>query len=505
MIRVLSDKLYFTGDVSLSNPHHLHISVGLTVVIGPNGSGKSTLGGIIERGWNFRTNRIESTTGQKPRIKKIEFSDIHSLAGDSVTYYQQRYESTMNDSVPTVAEVLGQRMNHPRWPELAEMLGIRGLEAHRINFLSSGQLRKFLIANTLLSDVDLLILDNPYIGLDAPSRDVLNQAIAQLVAHGLSVMLLISNPRDIPNMPSTIIKMADGNIGEAEISLREYSPREIPSGSTASLPSNSHQPNPDGISRSDISALAEYSAQPYSRSDILRMRDCTVRFGVRPILQHLDWHIREGECWWLSGPNGSGKSTLLSLINADNPQAYSNNIELFGRKRGSGESIWDIKRQISYISPESTLHFRPTGTVERIVAQGLTDTLFQPVTPDQLAEARRWLDLMGIAHLADRTLGTLSSGERQMVLLARAFIKQPRLMILDEPFHALDAPNTLLARTLIHRYATNQPYPSSTDSSASQPYLSPIPGSVHPSHTLIIVSHYPSDLPPLPYLHKSLG
>ncbi|MCC8113004.1 MAG: ATP-binding cassette domain-containing protein, partial [Bacteroidales bacterium] len=458
MINLISDKLYFTGGVALSNPHHLHIPVGLTVVIGPNGSGKSTLGGIIERGWNFRTNRIESTSGQKPRIKKIEFSDIHSLAGDSVTYYQQRYESTMNDSVPTVAEVLGQRMSHPRWPELADLLGIRGLEAHKINFLSSGQLRKFLIANTLLSDVDLLILDNPYIGLDAPSRDVLNQAIAQLVAHGLSVMLLISNPRDIPNIPSTIVPMANGNIGKAEISLREYSAKaEIPSGSAASPLHHSPQPSgaayPDGISRSEYSR-SDISRSEYSRSDILCMQNCTVRFGVRPILQHLDWHIREGECWWLSGPNGSGKSTLLSLINADNPQAYSNNIELFGRKRGSGESIWDIKRQISYISPESTLHFRPTGTVERIVAQGLTDTLFQPVTPDQLAEARRWLALMGIAHLADRTLGTLSSGERQMALLARAFIKQPRLMILDEPFHALDAPNTLLARTLIHRYAT---------------------------------------------------
>ncbi len=472
-ISIDSDKLYFIGGVELSNPHHISIAEGLTVVIGPNGSGKSTLGNVLERGWNFRTNRLSTADGKKPRVKKIQFSDIHSLAGDSVVYYQQRYEATMNDGVPTVAEILGAEMSHPHWQQLAGMFGLQGLEDRKVNFLSSGQLRKFLVVNALLSDVDVLVLDNPYIGLDGPSRDVLNEALGKLPETGVNVVLLIANERDLPSTATAVIPMSDMTIGKP-MTLAQYQSGHkcatvIQEISAEAIPMKPH---------ADTAPITE----------IMNMRDCTVRHGGRVLLENVNWVVRDGECWSLSGPNGSGKSTLLSLACADNPQAYCNDITLFDRKRGTGESIWDIKRRIAYISPEASLHFHPQGTTQRIIAQGLTQTLSAPVHQQEMELALEWMRLLGIEHLADTPFGNLSTGERQLALLARAFIKQPRLMILDEPFHGLDAAKTALARSIIEYFAKR---------AAADPDGNPM--------SLIIVSHYPQELPPCITHHKSLA
>ncbi len=446
----------------MKNPHHISIPEGLTVAIGPNGSGKSTLGNILERGWNFRTNRLVSVSGEKLKIKKIQFTDIHSLAGDSVGYYQQRYEATMNDGVPTVRDILGDELAKPHWQRLASLFSLQGLEDHKVNYLSSGQLRKFLIVNALLSEVDLLILDNPYIGLDAPSRQILNEAMAQLPKAGVNVMLLISNERDIPDSASCIIPMSGMTIGEPM----------APGQYHASLVGEALRPR----------LPEEFPEKPHSDTapidTIMDMRRCTIRHGGRILLSDITWHVRDGECWWLYGPNGCGKSTLLSLACADNPQAYCNDITLFDRRRGTGESIWDIKRRISYISPEASLHFHPQGSTQRIIAQGLTLTACEPVREAQLDLALKWMQVLGIEHLKDRPFGSLSTGERQLALLARVFAKQPRLMILDEPFHGLDAYNTALVKEIIQRFAL----------------LAREDPKEHPM-SLIIVSHYAEELP----------
>lgn len=465
-IKLLSDFLYYRG-TRLSNPFHTTIRPGVNVVIGANGSGKSTLGNILESGWNFRTNRIVSDSG-RPNIRKIEFSDIHSLSGLSVGYYQQRYESSMNDDIPTVAQVIGNRLSSPLWEELTTLFSMPSVEDRKINFLSSGELRKLLIINALLEDPDILILDNPYIGLDARSRQTLDDAIEALSAKGMTVILLIANPDDIPSSVTAVIPMKSMEIGKIVTGFDNI----------GELKNSLYRLFDFAIDMSAIPAPPRPDTDPVGT--VVKLDGCSVRYGQTTIIDSLSWEITDGQCWALAGPNGSGKSTLLSLLCADNPQAYSNDIILFGRRRGTGESIWDIKRRIGYISPEMALHFNASGNVLTIVAQGLNDTtgLFIPLKPGQAEIAAKWLRLLHLEHLSDRMFNTLSSGERQMVLLARTFIKQPRLLILDEPLHGLDYARSRAIRGVINHFAAR---------SSAYPAQYPM--------TIIFVSHYASEMP----------
>src|SRR5688572_13384763 len=122
------------------------------------------------------------------------------------------------------------------------------------------------------------------------------------------------------------------------------------------------------------------------------MKKVSVQYGDKIILDEVNWKVMKGERWLLSGPNGAGKSTLLSLITADNPKAYANSIFLFGKKRGSGESIWDIKKKIGFISPELHLFFDQGTSCFDVIASGLFDTigLFRQLSAaQQRSEERR--------------------------------------------------------------------------------------------------------------------
>lgn len=451
----------------LSNPSPTDIVRGINVVIGANSSGKSTLGNIIERGWNFRTNVITSPAG-KPSVKKIEFSDIHSLSGLKVEYYQQRYEATMNDEVPSVAEVMGDKTVTAKWKELTALFHLEGVEERKINYLSSGELRKLLIINALIEPVDVLILDNPYIGLDEASRKILNEAIDALNRNGLTTILLVANPIDIHPNVTQVIPMQNLTILPpiTEISSLKWVRQAVMHLFDYAV-NIAEIPLPPAVDNEPVDV-------------VMKITGGVVNYGSRRIIDNLDWEVKDGQCWGLSGPNGSGKSTLLSLICADNPQAYSNDITLFDRRRGTGESIWDIKRRISFVSPEQSLHFHPAGDVITIVAQGLNDTtgVFIPLKPGQRELAEQWLKLLHIEHLAPRSINTLSGGEKQMVMLARTFIKQPRLMIFDEPLHGLDYARARAARAIINHFAAR--------SRASQ--------GKYPL-SLIFVSHYSEELP----------
>jgi molybdate transport system ATP-binding protein len=176
-------------------------------------------------------------------------------------------------------------------------------------------------------------------------------------------------------------------------------------------------------------------------TELVRLRHVTVRYGKTVILSDINWTIRAGESWALLGPNGSGKTTLLSLILGDNPQVYTNEVVVFGRPRGSGESVWEIKKHIGWVSPELHLHFNDSATCFEVVASGFHDTvgLFQPPSARQRTAARRWLARFQLLEFAHRPLFSLSAGLQRMVLLARALVKNPRLLILDEPSQGLDS------------------------------------------------------------------
>jgi molybdate transport system ATP-binding protein len=175
------------------------------------------------------------------------------------------------------------------------------------------------------------------------------------------------------------------------------------------------------------------------------------------ILDGINWEIEKGACWGLSGHNGAGKSTLLSLITADNPQAYANDIYLFDRKRGSGESIWEIKHKIGYLSPELQLYFDPAATAFTAVASGLFDTigLFRRLSADQEQYVNEWLQFLDCAAYGNRLLSSLPAGLQRMILLGRSLIKTPPLLILDEPCQGLDGAQTALTLHIIDRYCND--------------------------------------------------
>jgi molybdate transport system ATP-binding protein len=216
-----------------------------------------------------------------------------------------------------------------------------------------------------------------------------------------------------------------------------------------------------------------YTDNDYDCQHVIDMKNVCIRYGERTILKDLNWTVCNGERWALSGQNGSGKSTLLSLVCADNPQSYACDITLFDRPRGSGESIWDIKKHIGYVSPEMHRSYKRNLPAIRIVASGLMDSIGLYAVPNEqdYDKCRWWLDVFGIGHLADKPFLQISSGEQRLVLLARAFVKDPQLLILDEPLHGLDLWNRRLAKDIIETFCQRR------------------------GKTLIMVTHYQEELP----------
>lgn len=431
-------------------------------VIGPNGSGKTLLADLIRQHYALKEGSVTYGYEGKTRdlVKSIAFKDIYSLADCRNTYYQQRWHATETDEIPVVEDLLKEYAGTAAFEKILDIFHIREFLPKKLIFLSSGELRKFLIVRTLLTRPRILILDNPFIGLDAPSRILL----ADMLQHigrlgGIQVILLLSDPNDIPGMITHVLPLYDRTLGTARTRSEFLSDREA---------KETLFPAPESKL-----VLPEPRRAPSLHRITLRMEHVSVRYGSRTILKNLDWEVKNGEKWALSGPNGAGKSTLLSLVYADNPQSYANTLYLFDRKRGSGESIWEIKERIGYVSPEMHLYYMENVPVLRLVGSGFFDSvgLYRKCNAEQETVALAWMRLFGIEALKDRGFLTLSSGEQRLALLTRAFVKDPDLLILDEPLHGLDVSNKRLAARIIETFCRR------------------------PGKTLIYVTHYPEELP----------
>lgn len=431
-------------------------------VIGPNGSGKTLVTDIIQNKYALKEGFVsvgfEGNTHDV--IKSIAFKDIYSLADCRSSYYQQRWHATETDDLPTVGELLNKLIDVPFADEILSLFGVKEFIPKRLIFLSSGELRKFLIVRTLLTGPKLLILDNPFIGLDAQSRNLLIEMLQRIAGlKGVQVILLLSNPDDIPEMVTDVLSVYNRQCFEPQKRTAFLADKErikllFP---TYSLPES----------------LPVSTKTPAKHDVTFRMEHVSIRYGVRTILKELDWEVKNGEKWALFGPNGAGKSTLLSLIYADNPQSYANTLYLFDRKRGTGESIWEIKQRIGYVSPEMHLYYMENVPTLNIVGSGFFDSvgLYRKCNESQQAIAQEWMCVFGIEALKERSFLTLSSGEQRLALLARAFVKDPDLIILDEPLHGLDVSNKQWVARIIETFCSR------------------------PGKTLIYVTHYPNELP----------
>jgi molybdate transport system ATP-binding protein len=414
-------------------------------IIGPNGSGKTLLADFIAGKHAIRSGTIQyGIRGDRyptDRIRKVCFESTYSLADYRNMYYQQRFHATENEETPTIRELLLREGEDPKYTEqLCNRLKIQPLMEKRLIMLSSGELRKVLIALFLAKKPELIIFDNPFSGLDVQNRKELDEFL-MLLAQQQPMIFIVPSPNEIPQATTHILK-AEHFQYSAWGALTKESLQKLKEAFPTTAPAISK-----GLPAPLLTTDASYEY-------VLKMKDIHLGYADRKIFDGLNWTIRKGEKWALSGPNGSGKSTLLSLLAADNPHAYSLDITLFDRKRGTGESIWDIKRHIGYISSEMHLYFQGEQTCSKIVASGLFDTigLFRQCSEKEYEIAHEWMEIFGIAHLKDRYYAKLSGGEQRLTLLARTMVKNPDLLILDEPLHGLDEQNKRHALNIIERF-----------------------------------------------------
>ena len=290
MLRAVSPTLKYMGGITLQNPHSFTIARGkMYTIIGENGCGKSTLGNIIANGWNFTTNVIEGDK-KSLTIERVEFSDIHTLTGFSGAYYQQRFESMMNDDIPTVEQLIAEKIAPDVWQEMTERLNIADILHKRINYLSSGELRKFLLINILTSRPDILIIDNPYIGLDADSRLLFNSLLGNVIADGTTIIMLLCNPNEIPQFTDFVIPMEHLSIGET-IAVTNQNYSEVVQSSQSLF----HAP-------SQLENLPDWSVpDDCSFSNAFVLDNCNVMYGSNVILKGVNWTVSRGEKWALLG------------------------------------------------------------------------------------------------------------------------------------------------------------------------------------------------------------
>lgn len=418
-------------------------------ITGPGGSGKTVLIHTI-CGQHFFTGKISASFGTQEnfqhRIAVVEQQHrFRDITNRSDFYYQQRYNSFDAERTLTVREDLDlffsvekKMKNGFSKTELIQLLRIDELLDEPLIQLSNGENKRLQLVKALLMEGELLILDQPFIGLDISGRQILHKVLNELSAKGIRLMLVGSGP-EIPEYITHVAELNEGLLKSSGLK-KDFKFHNI-----------DDKPLPF-IDAGQLKYIHRGLSDEFDFA--VRMVDVNIKYGDKYVLRHIDWKVRKAEKWSLSGPNGAGKSTLLSLITADNPQAYANEIYLFDRKRGTGESIWDIKRRIGYISPELHLYFDSGATAFQTVASGLFDTigLFRQLNQEQYDLVKYWMQLIQLLSVQDKLLSQLSLGEQRIILLARALIKNPPLLILDEPCQGLDEVNTLFFKAMIDHF-----------------------------------------------------
>lgn len=454
--------------VRLARPVSLDFMDGEHIaIVGPNGAGKSLLVDMLTGKYPLYEGELSydfSPSASKAvydNIKYIAFRDTYGSA-DANYYYQQRWNAHDQDDAPVVRDLLGTIKDDALKQQLFDLFRIEPMLEKKIILLSSGELRKFQLTKTLLTSPRILIMDNPFIGLDAATRDLLFHLLDELTRlASLQIVLVLSMLDDIPSFITHVVPVSNRTVGP-KMTREEY------------LKTFREQDTAQSFDELQQRILNyPYEHANYDSAEVVRLNKVSIRYGDRTILKDLDWTVMRGQKWALSGENGAGKSTLLSLVCADNPQSYACDISLFGRKRGSGESIWEIKKHIGYVSPEMHRAYLKNLPAIEIVASGLHDSigLYKRPKEDQMAACEWWMDIFGIAALKDRPFLQLSSGEQRLALLARAFVKDPELLILDEPLHGLDTYNRRRVKKVIEAFCQRR------------------------DKTLIMVTHYENELP----------
>ena len=405
-------------------------------IIGQNGSGKTLFAKSI-------CGELKNTSGTVPEsisVANISFEKQMEFIEED---FNRRNSDTESDLVGYTPMEMFLRVNEDKRviSSLCETLHFSYALNRSYHKLSSGEGRKALIIEALLKNPELIVLDSPFDGLDVKTREDLQQMLIDIYNQGKSIVVTVNRFDEISPMCQKLGLIMDKELvkfGDKDEILNNSEVKQL----------THYEKLPKIYSLPEV---PEDCRDTLDRSiPITVLKDVTVQYEDHVILNRLNWTINPYEHWQISGPNGCGKSTLLSLITGDNPQGYSNDLTLFGIRRGSGETIWDIKKHIGYVSPSFHLDYRVSCSIINVILSGYFDTigLYEQPGDKKISLALQWLKILGLKEQANNSFKSLSYGQQRLVLIVRALVKQPPLLILDEPLQGLDS----LSRELVRRF-----------------------------------------------------
>jgi len=408
-------------------------------ILGASGSGKSALAAAV-------AGHGELLGGKREGI--VANAGLVSLEAQAALIERERLrdDSDLTDEVSQgtpAREMLDEVCKDVTLQaKLITLFGLGGLLDRGFCKLSSGEARKLLLIRAVTSKPGMLIIDGPFEGLDAQTVPLLGEFLRQL-AMELPMLLVINRFDELPGFVTHVALLEKGRL-KSTVETRDKAAME-------SLSQLLHLKTTD----IDIpAAIAGESPPPLNPDEpLVAIRDACIRYTGNLVFEHLDWRIEAGQHWQLTGPNGSGKTSLLNLITGDHPQCYNNDIFVFGYRRGSGESIWDVKRHIGYVSSALQWDYRVSINCKNVIISGFHDSigLYARATDLQKEVAMQWLRLLGFEQRASEPFNRISYGDQRLLLIARAMVKHPHLLILDEPCFGLDDMNRQRVLALVEK------------------------------------------------------
>lgn len=443
LIKIKNGNVSFDNKILMDKINHEIKRGDFHVITGLNGSGKSVflkiLAGksVLTSGELIRTYKnkeiIRNSNNETQLYNNIGYLAVrHSFKdrqNQNSFFYQQRYNNSFSgESLTTIEYLYNAQKNSSEnrdWDikKAVEILDLEHLLHKSLIKLSNGESRRVRIAEALIKNPLILFLDQPLTGVDVKNREKFKDVFQAITDSGIT-LIIACNQDEVPENADSVTKLSIGK-SPTTTDYKNF----VPSSDIA----------PHSLSDENISFLK--NLPEYEKYDfIVKMNSVNINYGDKSILRDINWQIKQGERWSLYGPNGAGKSSLLSLITGDNPQAYSNDITLFDIKRGSGESIWDIKRKIGFVSPELFQFFPQHFTCKEAISTGFSDFLIKPknITEHQNNIINEWMEILKISDYKDETLRRLPITIQRLTLLARALVKNPPLLILDEPCQGFD-------------------------------------------------------------------
>ena len=446
--------------VTLQNCHallaeHYHLNIGSliitqlqhTVILGPNGSGKSALAALV-------AGEGELLDGQRQVTSNIAWVSVEQQQALIETEKQKDCADILDIiAVPTtVQEILFEGLNPANIEQtlvkrVSDVFSLYAMLQRPFRALSTGETRKLLLAKALLSQPELLILDEPWDGLDKQACAEFNALLLEISTQ-TTLILVLNRLSEVPSFCQQFVLMQSGGIQwqtQVNNDLAEH---------LTHISQLQHMQQPDLVlPNKDSDSFAPHPLDV--DAPLVKLTNVKVNYCDNIVFSNLNWTIQPQQHWQITGPNGSGKTCLLNLITGDHPQCYVNDIYVFGYQRGSGESIWQIKQYIGYLSNAFQLDYRVNCSLLYVVLSGFYDSigLYQKATKNQMTLATQWLTLMGLGTQAAAPFQELSFGDQRMVLIARAMVKHPALLILDEPCNGLDDINRLKVLALIELLA----------------------------------------------------